>query len=182
MRCKVVGIYSILIAVNVAAWAWALVAFYNYPVLLGTAFLAYSFGLRHAVDADHIATIDNVTRKLMQEGKRPVAVRFFFSLDHSTVVVLASSVVAATAAAFKEQLKDLHSVGGIIGTMVSAAFLLLIAATNVFILVNVFKTFQRVKKGGVYSEGSIRSTKGTFLTRSSPPSAKTRVWASPFAR
>ncbi len=73
-----------------AAWGWALSAFHDYPVLLGTAFLAYSFGLRHAVDADHIAAIDNVTRKLMQEGKRPVAAGFFFSLGHSTVVVLAS--------------------------------------------------------------------------------------------
>ena len=70
---------------------------------MGTALLAYTFGLRHAVDADHIAAIDNVTRKLMQEGKRPVAVGFFFSLGHSTIVVLASAVVAATALAFKSQ-------------------------------------------------------------------------------
>jgi high-affinity nickel-transport protein len=72
-----------LIAANVAAWAWALVAFRDFPALLGTAFLAYTFGLRHAVDADHIAAIDNVTRKLMQEGKRPVGVGMFFSLGHS---------------------------------------------------------------------------------------------------
>ncbi len=65
-----------------------------YPVLLGTAFLAYGFGLRHAVDADHIAAIDNVTRKLMQRGERPVTVGFWFSLGHSTVVVLASVAVA----------------------------------------------------------------------------------------
>jgi len=167
VRGKVVGIYSILIAVNVAAWTWALVAFHSYPVLLGTAFLAYSFGLRHAVDADHIAAIDNVTRKLMQEGKRPVAVGFFFSLGHSTVVVLASSAVAATASAFKEQLKDLHTVGGVIGTMVSATFLLLIAAINVFVLINVFKTFQRVKKGGAYAEEDldILLAKGGFFAR-----------------
>src|SRR3979411_1864591 len=74
LRGKIIGLYGLLIAVNVAAWAWALSAFHDYPVLLGTAFLAYSFGLRHAVDADHIAAIDNVTRKLMQEGKRPVSV------------------------------------------------------------------------------------------------------------
>jgi high-affinity nickel-transport protein len=86
-RGKVVGIYLVLIATNAAAWAWAFVAFHNYPALLGTGFLAYSFGLRHAVDADHIAAIDNVTRKLMQEGQRPAAVGFFFSLGHSTVVV-----------------------------------------------------------------------------------------------
>ena len=69
------------------AWLWALVAFRHYPLLLGTSLLAYSLGLRHAVDADHIAAIDNVTRKLMQEGKRPLFVGFFFSLGHSTIVV-----------------------------------------------------------------------------------------------
>ena len=79
-KAKVIAIYAALLAFNLAAWLWAILAFHHYPVLLGTAFLAYSFGLRHAVDADHIAAIDNVTRKLMQEGKRPVAVGFMFSL------------------------------------------------------------------------------------------------------
>src|ERR1700730_14448243 len=91
---KITGIYGVLVAANVLAWVWALIAFHDYPVLIGTAFLAYTFGLRHAVDADHIAAIDNVTRKLMQEGKRPVAVGFFFSLGHSTIVVLASAAIA----------------------------------------------------------------------------------------
>jgi hypothetical protein len=70
MRGKIGGIYALLIAANVAAWAWALIAFHDYPVLLGTAVLAYSFGLRHAVDADHIAAIDNVTRKLRRASAR----------------------------------------------------------------------------------------------------------------
>src|SRR5579863_3739734 len=74
LRNKVIGIYILLFLFNVGAWLWAIVAFRHYPLLLGTALLAYSFGLRHAVDADHIAAIDNVTRKLMQEGKRPIAV------------------------------------------------------------------------------------------------------------
>ncbi len=150
VRAKIIVIYALLIAANVAAWIWALVAFNHYPVLLGTAFLAYSFGLRHAVDADHIAAIDNVTRKLMQEGKRPVGIGLFFSLGHSTIVVLASVAVAATATAFKNRMEAFHSIGGIIGTLVSAAFLLLIAAVNVYILVNVYRTFQHVKNGGEY--------------------------------
>ena len=87
---KVTGVGLVLIALNVLAWVWAFVAFHDYPLLMGTALLAYSFGLRHAVDADHIAAIDNVTRKLMQEGKRPVSVGLFFSLGHSTIVVLLS--------------------------------------------------------------------------------------------
>ena len=91
LLARVIGISILLIGANVAAWLWALTAFHNYPILLGTATLACHFGLRHAFDADHIAAIDNVTRKLMQEGKRPVAVGFFFSLGHSTIVVALSS-------------------------------------------------------------------------------------------
>ncbi len=150
VRAKVVVLYGLLIAANVAAWLWALLAFRHYPVLLGTAFLAYSFGLRHAVDADHIAAIDNVTRKLMQQGKRPVTIGLFFSLGHSTIVVLASVAVAATATAFKDRMETFHAVGGVIGTSVSAVFLLLIAAVNIYILINVYRTFQHVKSGGEY--------------------------------
>jgi high-affinity nickel-transport protein len=150
LRGKIVALYTVLIAANVLAWAWALLAFHDHPVLLGTCFLAYSFGLRHAVDADHIAAIDNATRKLMQEGKRPVALGLFFSLGHSTVVVLATIAVAATAVAFKDELEEFHTIGGMIGTSVSAAFLLILAALNVVILVNVYKTFQRVKRGENY--------------------------------
>src|SRR5882672_10591135 len=115
LRGKIVGIYTLLIAVNVAAWAWALSAFHAYPVLLGTAFLAYSFGLRHAVDADHIAAIDNVTRKLMQEGKQPLTVGLFFSLGHSTVVILATIGIALASSAFKHQLEEFRTVGTLIG-------------------------------------------------------------------
>jgi high-affinity nickel-transport protein len=152
LRGKIIGIYGLLIAVNVAAWGFALVAFHDYPVLLGTAFLAYSFGLRHAVDADHIAAIDNVTRKLMQEGKRPIAAGFYFSLGHSTVVVLASVGVAVTAAAFKDELETFQTIGGVIGTAISAAFLLLIATINAVILLNVYRVFRRVKNGAAVGD------------------------------
>src|SRR5258707_10495496 len=83
LRGRIVLIYGVLIFANLAAWVWAFVEFSHQPVLIGTAVLAYSLGLRHAIDADHIAAIDNVTRKLMQEGKRPVAVGFFFALGHA---------------------------------------------------------------------------------------------------
>src|SRR5271169_5999343 len=79
-RSRIISLYVVLAGFNAAAWLWALLAFYHHPVLLGTAFLAYTLGLRHAVDADHIATIDNVTRKFMHDGKRPVSVGFMFSL------------------------------------------------------------------------------------------------------
>ena len=101
VKAKAGVTYAILIAANVAAWVWAFVAFADRPALMATAFLAYTFGLRHAFDADHIAAIDNVVRKLMQEGKTPYSVGFFFSLGHSTIVVLASVAIAATAAAMQ---------------------------------------------------------------------------------
>jgi high-affinity nickel-transport protein len=76
---------------NAGSWIWAVMAFCGHPVLLGTAVLAYSLGLRHAVDADHIAAIDNVTRKMMQAGSRPVAVGLLFSLGHSTIVLVGAA-------------------------------------------------------------------------------------------
>ena len=149
-RGRVIAMYALLFGVNVAAWLWALLAFRDYPVLLGTAFLAYSFGLRHAVDADHIAAIDNVTRKLMQEGKRPVAVGFFFSLGHSTIVFGLSVAIALTSFALKDRFDSLKSLGGIVGTLISAFFLLVIAIANIFILIAVYRTFRHVKNGGAY--------------------------------
>ena len=148
----VIGIYAALAAANLGAWVWAFLAFHQHPVLLGTALLAYGFGLRHAVDADHIAAIDNVIRKLMQEGKRPVAVGTFFSLGHSTVVFLASAAVALTASALQNRLEAYKEIGGLIGTSVSAFFLLLIAVMNIVILVGTYRTFQQVRRGGRYSE------------------------------
>jgi high-affinity nickel-transport protein len=144
---KIAGIYGAVAAANMAAWAWALVAFRDHPVLLGTAFLAYGFGLRHAVDADHVAAIDNVTRKLMQEGKRPVAAGFYFSLGHSTVVLLATVVIALTASALQNRFAAFKAVGGIVGTSVSAVFLVAIAIVNIIVLAAIYRTFQAVRRG-----------------------------------
>ena len=106
VKAKIATTYAILISANIAAWVWAWTALADRPALLGTAFLAYMFGLRHAFDADHIAAIDNVVRKLMQDGKTPYSVGFFFSLGHSSIVVLASVVIAATAAAMQRDRKS----------------------------------------------------------------------------
>ena len=97
IKARIVVLYALLVSFNLGAWCWAFVAFRHFPVLLGTAFLAYSFGLRHAVDADHIAAIDNVTRKLMQQGKQPITVGLMFSFGHSTIVIVGSIAIAATA-------------------------------------------------------------------------------------
>jgi len=150
VRSRVASMYALLIGINAAAWIWALVAFHHYPVLLGTALLAYTFGLRHAVDADHIAAIDNVTRKLMQQGKQPVAVGFFFSLGHSTIVFGLSVVIALTSVAIKGRFSAFQSIGGMIGTAISAFFLLAIAAANIIVLISVYRTFQHVKRGGAF--------------------------------
>ncbi|HTV15991.1 MAG TPA: HoxN/HupN/NixA family nickel/cobalt transporter [Acidobacteriaceae bacterium] len=150
LRGKIAGIYAILVLFNAGAWLWAVAAFHRFPVLLGTAFLAYSFGLRHAVDADHIAAIDNVTRKLMQEGKRPVAVGFLFSLGHSTIVVAGSLLIAVAALGLQQRLDHFRSIGGVIGTLVSAVFLLAIAGVNLIVLRSVYHTFKSVRRGEPY--------------------------------
>jgi high-affinity nickel-transport protein len=150
LRARIIGIYGLLLVFNCGAWIWASLAFRHYPVLLGTALLAYSFGLRHAVDADHIAAIDNVTRKLMQEGKRPVAVGFMFSLGHSTVVIVGSAAIAGTALTLQHRMDAFRNVAGVIGTLVSAFFLFSIALVNLIVLRSIYRTFARVRHGEPY--------------------------------
>ena len=152
IRAKVIAVTVLLFIVNAAAWLWAVVAFHDYPVLLGTAALAYSFGLRHAFDADHIAAIDNVTRKLMQEGCRPVGVGLFFSLGHSTIVVALTIVIAVATTALQGRFDAFKSFGGVAGTLVSALFLFAIAIANIVVLASVWRVFQTVKSGGRFVE------------------------------
>src|ERR1700686_662715 len=156
IRRKVIGIYILLIVFNLIAWVLAFLGFSaRYPALLGVALLAYTFGLRHSVDADHISAIDNVTRKLMQENKRPVAVGFFFSLGHSTVVIALTVAIALAATIISTAIPTLKSAGGLIGTSVSAAFLYLIALMNFLVLWEIFQTFQKVKNGHDYNDQSL---------------------------
>ena len=179
-RAKVVMTYVILISFNVGAWLWAWLAFSDRPALLGTALLAYMFGLRHAFDADHIAAIDNVVRKLMQEKRMPHAAGFFFSLGHSSIVVVASLLIAATAAAMQARLDAFHDVGGVIGTAVSAAFLLAIGLANLFVLRGVWAAFNRTRRGQRIADEDLDGllAGGGFLTRIFRPmfSVVTRSW------
>lgn len=114
---------------------------------MGLVLLAYSLGLRHAVDPDHIAAIDNSTRKLMQDGKKPVAVGFFFALGHSTVVLVASAIVAYSASFMTEHLSEMKATGSLIGTIVSSSFLILIGVINLFALVQTFQVWRGVLNG-----------------------------------
>jgi high-affinity nickel-transport protein len=152
LKGRIAGVYIALAVANIAAWAWAIVAFHDYPVLLGTAALAYSFGLRHAFDADHIAAIDNVTRKLMQDGQRPVGVGLSFSLGHSTIVVALSVALAITATALQDNFDGFKTFGAVAGTIVSALFLFAVAAANVIVLVSIYRAFVTVKSGGAFVE------------------------------
>jgi high-affinity nickel-transport protein len=154
LRNRVVGVYVFLALFNLVAWGLALAASAAYPILLPTAFLAYTFGLRHAVDADHIAAIDNSTRKLMQDGERPVGVGLFFSLGHSTIVV-ALTVLVAISARIISGIPAAQKVGGLIGTAVSGTFLIAIGIINLVVLIDIYRMFRQVSAGGSYSEESL---------------------------
>jgi high-affinity nickel-transport protein len=167
LRRRLIGLYAVLIGANILVWTWALAVLRDSPVLLGAAFLAYAFGLRHAVDADHIAAIDNVTRKLMQQGQRPIGVGLFFALGHSAIVIAISIAVAFAAQAMTERFASMKAVGAIISTSASALFLFAIAIVNILVLVSVYRTFQAVKRGEPFVDDDLDillNSRG-FLTR-----------------
>ncbi len=149
-RTRITLLLSLLIAANALFWLLTWNASHTYALLLSTGLLAYGFGLRHAVDADHISAIDNTTRKLMQEGQKPIGVGFFFSLGHSTVVVLLCAALALSTAYVERHLPQWKSVGGVAGTIISGCFLYLIG--NLIVMVDLFKAFKRVANGENYDD------------------------------
>ncbi len=178
MRARLVVLYTLLAAANLAAWAWAWASFGGRPALLGSALLAWVFGLRHAMDADHIAAIDNVVRKLMQEGRRPTLVGLFFSLGHSTIVVLACAALAIAAAGLG-QADGLRGLGGLIGTAVSSLFLLGIGLGNLLMLRGTWRLFRRARRGAPLPLGEAAFSEAPgFLTRLFRPLFRvvTREW------
>jgi high-affinity nickel-transport protein len=147
-----------VVALNVIGWLLlALAVSGHYHITnteifgFGTGVLAYTLGMRHAFDADHIAAIDNTTRKLVGDGKRPLSVGFFFSLGHSTIVFVMALLLNFGIRALDEQVKNnnsgLHNITGIIGTTVSGTFLYIIALLNVIILVGIVKVFRQMRTG-----------------------------------
>lgn len=167
LKMKTAVMYVLLLAANVGAWLVACAQFHDQPVLLGTASLAYTFGLRHAVDPDHIAAIDNVVRKLMQEGKKPISAGLFFALGHSTVVIITSLLVALSVGALEARFEWFKRTGGVIGTGVSAAFLILIAVVNIAILVSIYEAFTAVRPGEHVTDGALHDllTRRGFVSR-----------------
>ncbi len=164
LKQRVAALYAAMFAVTVGLALWAFIAFHEQPALLATALLAYVLGLRHAVDPDHIAAIDNVTRKLMQEAQRPIAVGFWFALGHSSMVVLASVAIALVAASLQARFTAYRETAAIIGTSVSAGFLLLIALFNLSILRDLWRHLLRVRSGDA-EESALFSSPGGLLSR-----------------
>ncbi len=149
---------GVVIGLNVAGWAMLAAAVGGHYHIsatkifgFGTGILAYTLGLRHAFDADHIAAIDNTTRKLVNDGKRPLSVGFFFSLGHSSVVFALAMLLNLGIRALDTQVRNggsgLHNVTGIVGTTVSGTFLYIIAALNLIVLAGIVKVFREMRSG-----------------------------------
>ena len=168
VKTRLIVTYAFLAIFNIGTWIVAVYMFWDYPTLLALCALAYGFGLRHAVDADHIAAIDNVTRKFIQQKKTPVSIGTFFSLGHSTVVILMSVVVALGISYAKSHLDYYENIGNIVGTLVSSIFLFILAFINLFIFIDTFRTFIKVKnspdKDNISADDEILVQKG-FMTK-----------------
>ena len=169
-RRRLAGFFGGVGLLHVIGWGLLLVAAAGQPTILALGGLAYTFGLRHAFDADHISAIDNTTRKLLQDGRKPVGVGFFFSLGHSTVVFLVAVALGLTVKWIVDGVAGdsgmLRSVGGTLGTVVSGGFLVLIGLLNLVILIDIVRVYRRLKSGE-YNEASLELdlTAGGFMSR-----------------
>ncbi|TVY07025.1 HoxN/HupN/NixA family nickel/cobalt transporter [Paenibacillus cremeus] len=140
------GYAVVVVLLHIVGIAFLLLSVGNHPALMGLGFIAYTLGLRHAFDADHIAAIDNTVRKLVQQDKNPVGVGFFFSLGHSSVVCCMAIVTAFAAKWAETNMPELQEIGGIIGASVSGVFLVLIGVLNLFILKNIYQVFLKMRQ------------------------------------
>src|ERR1700704_6069973 len=167
---RLAGFFGGVGLLHIVGWGLLLVAAAGQPTILALGGLAYTFGLRHAFDADHISAIDNTTRKLLQDGRKPVGVGFFFSLGHSTVVFLVAVALGLTVKWIVDGVAGdgglLRSVGGTVGTLVSGGFLVLIGLMNLVILIDIIRVYRRMKDGE-YDRDSLEHelTAGGFMTR-----------------
>ncbi len=146
------GFAAGVVALHVVGWGLFLYYSRHYAALAGLGLLAYTFGLRHAFDADHIAAIDNTTRKMLQQEKRPLGVGFFFSLGHSTVVLGLVAGLSLAAASVKSSIPALQSYGGYVGASVSGTFLWIIGILNLIVLIDIVRIFREMKSGRYDSE------------------------------
>ncbi|BDI28067.1 nickel/cobalt efflux system [Capsulimonas corticalis] len=154
---RVAVLLGSLFAINILIWLVTWGASHTYPVLLATGWLAYAFGLRHAVDADHISAIDNTTRKLMQEGKQPIGVGFFFSLGHSTIVVLLCAALAVAASYVQQHLHGWQALGGQVGALVSSSFLYIIGFVNLIVFIDLVGRMRALSRGRDLDEEALHN-------------------------
>jgi len=141
------GLYGFIAFLHILGWG--LFVFYSarYPTLAGLGVVAYLFGLRHAFDADHISAVDDTIRYMLQKGKKPLGIGFFFSLGHSTIVFALAVAIIFSAAAVKQELPQLQNIGGIIGASVSGTFLWIIGILNFLVLLDILKVWGQAKTG-----------------------------------
>jgi nickel/cobalt transporter (NiCoT) family protein len=144
---RLAALYGFIGLLHIAGWGLYLHFAASHPALIGLGFVAYMFGLRHAFDADHIAAVDDTVRFMLQKGKRPLGVGFFFSLGHSTVVLALAVGVAFAATMIKGQLPQLASLGAVIGTGVSGTFLWIIGVLNLLVLLDILKIWRKARSG-----------------------------------
>ncbi|MEU2926863.1 HoxN/HupN/NixA family nickel/cobalt transporter [Streptomyces sp. NPDC007251] len=164
---RVGGMAAFVLALHIIGWGTlvGIIAPQHFSVGtqtfgIGIGVTAYTLGMRHAFDADHIAAIDNTTRKLMGEGQRPLSVGFWFSLGHSSIVfglsLLLSLGLKTLAGPVRDDGSHLHEVTGLIGTTVSGTFLYLIAGINLVILAGIWKVFRQMRSGA-YDEAALEA-------------------------
>ena len=150
-RQRLVGFFGGVALLHLAGWGLLLAYGGGRPGFIALGGLAYTFGLRHAFDADHISAIDNTTRKLMQTGRKPQGVGFFFSLGHSTVVLLIAVALGLAVRWIVQGVVadngELRSVGGAVGTLVSGSFLVLIGILNLVVLVDIVRVYRKMRRG-----------------------------------
>ncbi len=144
---RLAGLYGVIALLHALGWGLYLHYSAHHPALVGLGFVAYMFGLRHAFDADHIAAVDDTVRFMLQKGKRPLGIGFFFSLGHSTIVFALAIGIILAATTVKQELPELRNLGGIIGAGVSGTFLLLIGILNLVVLLDILKLWRQAKTG-----------------------------------
>jgi nickel/cobalt transporter (NiCoT) family protein len=141
------GLYGFVALLHLVGWGLYLHYAADFPAMVGLGFVAYMFGLRHAFDADHIAAVDDTVRFMMQKGKKPLGIGFFFSLGHATIVLGLAVAIAFAAAAVRQQLPELKNVGGILGASVSGIFLWIIGLLNLMVLMDILGVWKKAKTG-----------------------------------
>jgi nickel/cobalt transporter (NiCoT) family protein len=146
-RLRLFGLAGVVALLHAVGWGLYFWYSRHTPALAGLGTLAYTFGLRHAFDADHIAAIDNTTRKLLQDGRRPLGVGFFFSLGHSTIVFALTAGLALTAGIVDVAIPSVQAAGSTVGASISGTFLLVIGVLNLFVLADIVRAWREMKTG-----------------------------------